>query len=444
MSKEKKNGGGNESLINKILNFIKNQIPFINLFKYFKKEDDKESLINKILNNKYITFILLFGILFIIIYFLLRLIPNSIINKFPNFFFWFIFISIVIVSTLFYFIVIYTDSQNNNTSQSISKKMMQVMGIDNHSEENQMFIDFKNKETKDSFIKFIINPTFLLLGLILFFFIMSSLINLMIKFNNIAIILNIIIILLIVVIGLALLWMFLFKDMTTKDKKGQKLNFIIDFIFFIPCLLIELIEYIKDELNITTNTIWIVLIIEIIFIIFYLLFPLLSKKLATKGGDLLLKGPIYTNNKKIIASTQKDPNYSIGVQIWINPQAPNTNVQYTKFTSLFNYGNRPNILYNGKTNTLKIMMKNKKNDLVTVYKTNDFPYQSWLKFIIISRNGIVDIFLNNKLVGTLDGVVPYLSKDEISTGTKDGINGGIQNVIYFDRIINKNEIIWIN
>lgn len=436
MSKEKKQRGGNESLINKILNFIIQNIPFID----FKRKDDKKSFINKILNNKYITFILLFGILFIIIYFLLRLIPNSIINKFPNFFFWFIFISIVIVSTLFYFIVIYTDSQNNNTSQSISKKMMQVMGIDNHSEENQMFIDFKNKETKDSFIKFIINPTFLLLGLILFFFIMSSLINLMIKFNNIAIILNIIIILLIVVIGLALLWMFLFKDM----KKDQKLNFIIDFIFFIPCLLIEFIEYIKDELNITTKTIWIVLIIEIIFIIFYLLFPLLSKKLATKGGDLLLKGPIYTNNKKIIASTQKDPNYSIGVQIWINPQAPNTNVQYTKFTSLFNYGNRPNILYNGKTNTLKIMMKNKKNDLVTVYKTNDFPYQAWLKFIIISRNGIVDIFLNNKLVGTLDGVVPYLSKDEISTGTKDGINGGIQNVIYFDRIINKNEIIWIN
>ena len=175
MSKEKKNGGGNESLINKILNFIKNQIPFINLFKYFKKEDDKESLINKILNNKYITFILLFGILFIIIYFLLRLIPNSIINKFPNFFFWFIFISIVIVSTLFYFIVIYTDSvkdsNTNNTIEGISKKMTQVMGISNTSNGNKMFIDFQNQETKDSFKKFIIKPTFLILGLILFFFI---------------------------------------------------------------------------------------------------------------------------------------------------------------------------------------------------------------------------------------------------------------------------------
>ena len=402
MNKEKKHGGGNESLINKIL------------------------------NNKYITFILLFGILFIIIYFLLRLIPNSIINKFPNFFFWFIFIAIIIVSTLFYFIIIYKNSKGVIYSKSKQETFENTNG--------NIFIDFQNEQTKDSFKKFIINPIFLLLGLILFFFMMSSLINLMIKFNNIAIILNVIIILLIIVITLALLWMFIFKSIKT----NKTLHFIIDFIFFIPCLLIEFIEYIKHQLSITTKTIWILLIIEIIFIIFYLLFPFLSKNLATKGGDILLKSPIYTNNKKIFGSTQKDPNYSIGLQIWINPQPPNTNPQYNKFTSLFNYGNRPNILYNGKTNTLKIMMKNKKNDLVTVYKTNDFPYQAWLKFIIISRNGIVDIFLNNKLVGSLEGVIPYLSKDEISTGTKDGINGGIKNIVYFDKIINKNEIIWID
>tara|TARA_Y100000389_G_scaffold98325_2_gene95006 strand:+ start:907 stop:2190 length:1284 start_codon:yes stop_codon:yes gene_type:complete len=419
--------GGNVSL-----NFIIQNIPFIDLILDFKRKDHNESLINKILNNKYITFILLFGILFIIIYFLLRLIPNSIINKFPNFFFWLIFIAIIIVSTLFYFITIYKNSKGVIYSKNIEETFENTSG--------NIFIDFQNQQTKDSFIKFIINPTLLLLGLILFFFMMSSFVNLMIKFNNIAIMLNIIIILSIIIIGLALLWMYLFKNIET----NRTLHFIIDFIFFIPCLLIEFIEYIKHQFSITTNTIWILLIIEIIFIIFYLLFPFLSKKLATKGGDVLLKGPIYTNNKKILGSTQKDPNYSIAFQIWINPQPPNTNTQYTKFTSLFNYGNRPNILYNGKTNTLKIMMKNKKNDLVTVYKTNDFPYQAWLKFIIISRNGIIDIFLNNKLVGSLEGVLPYLSKDEISSGTKDGINGGIKNIVYFDKIINKNEIIWID
>ena len=427
MSNKNTHYGGNESL-----NFIIQNIPFIDLILDFKRKDHNESLINKILNNKYITFILLFGILFIIIYFLLRLIPNSIINKFPNFFFWFIFIAIIIVSTLFYFIIIYKNSKGVIYSKSKEETV--------ENTKRNIFIDFQNQQTKDSFKKFIINPTLLILGLILFFFIMSSFVNLMIKFNNIAIILNIIIILLIIVITLALLWMFIFKSIKT----NETLHFIIDFIFFIPCLLIELIEYIKHQLSITTKTIWILLIIEIIFIIFYLLFPFLSKKLASKGGDILLKSPIYTNNKKIFGSTQKDPNYSIGLQIWINPQPPNTNPQYNKFTSLFNYGNRPNILYNGKTNTLKIMMKNKKNDLVTVYKTNDFPYQAWLKFIIISRNGIVDIFLNNKLVGSLEGVIPYLSKDEISTGTKDGINGGIKNIIYFDKIINKNEIIWID
>ena len=40
--------------------------------------------------------------------------------------------------------------------------------------------------------------------------------------------------------------------------------------------------------------------------------------------------------------------------------------------------------------------------------------------------------------------MPYFTSNKITAGTKDGINGGIQNVIYFDRILNKNEIIWVD
>jgi hypothetical protein len=284
-------------------------------------------------------------------------------------------------------------------------------------------MDFERKKTWNDFKRYIMSPLKILLGLILFFTIISTIIYFMLKYQIITQVLNIILISLIVIVSLALIWSYLTNQIKEAEKGKSFWGFIVDFIFFIPCLFIEFLEYLKRQFNITTSTTWILLTLEVIFILFYFLLPLLAKTLG---------------------STAKDANYSIGVQLWINPQPSNTNYNYTKFTSLFNYGNRPNILYNGKTNVLKIVIQTDKNDLVTIYKTKDFPYQSWMNFVIIFRSGRVDVFLDNKLVGSLEGVMPYFTSNKITAGTKDGINGGIQNVIYFDRILNKNEIIWVD
>ena len=410
-------------------------------------KNKNESLINMILNNNYASFFLVFGILFSIIYFLLRLNPGNIVNKLPNVFFWLFFIATIIASSLYYFIIIYKKDRGNifiNEESSNKEDGTPQKDIICSNKEGKYFMDFERKKTWNDFKQYIMSPIKILFGLILLFAIISSIIYFMLKYQVVTQVLNIVLIVLIVIISLALLSTFL-KNQIKDDEKGTSFGgFIVDFILFIPCLFIEFLEYLKKQFNITTNTTWILLTLEIIVILFYFLLPLLGKQLATKGGDILLKEPIYTNNEKTLGSTAKDANYSIGVQLWINPQPSNTNYNYTKFTSLFNYGNRPNILYNGKSNVLKIVVQSDKNDLVTIYKTKDFPYQSWMKFVIIFRSGRVDVFLNNKLVGSLEGVMPYLTSNKITAGTKDGINGGIQNVIYFDRILNKNEIIWVD
>jgi hypothetical protein len=137
-------------------------------------------------------------------------------------------------------------------------------------------------------------------------------------------------------------------------------------------------------------------------------------------------------------------NYSISLSLWINPQPINTNINYNRFTTLFNYANKPNILYNAKTNTIKIICETKKNHLVNIYESNNFPYQSWINFVIVLRTGIMDIFLNKKLVASVPNITPYMSSAKITAGEKDGINGGIKNVLYFNKPLDKNEIMWIN
>ena len=66
-----------------------------------------------------------------------------------------------------------------------------------------------------------------------------------------------------------------------------------------------------------------------------------------------------------------------------------------------------------------------------------------MKIVVIYRGSIIDVFLNNKLVGSLSNVDPYIETGKITSGVENGINGGIKDIIYFNRPLDKNEIIWV-
>ena len=52
----------------------------------------------------------------------------------------------------------------------------------------------------------------------------------------------------------------------------------------------------------------------------------------------------------------------------------------------------------------------------------------------------MDVFLNGELVGTKASVSPYMKYDVVSSGANRGIQGGICNVVYYDRILSQGEI----
>jgi hypothetical protein len=155
------------------------------------------------------------------------------------------------------------------------------------------------------------------------------------------------------------------------------------------------------------------------------------------------KHPQYTDSKADRFSYQ----YALSGWFYINPQPPNTNRAYSKYTNILSYGEKVKIEYNGKLNSLRVMaatpssiLSESKNISVEVYKTNDIIYQKWNNIVINYSAGDMDVFLNGLLVGNISNSVPYMSFETIIAGAKNGIMGGVCNITYYKEPLSVNNI----
>jgi hypothetical protein len=331
----------------------------------------------------------------------------------------------------------------------------------------------------------------------------------------------------------------LFKKQINKRKNapGKKLSsLILKIIMYLPCLLVDLLDYAKYEFNLTTKPVWILIGIEVVIIGMWFFVPFLFDKAINYDGLKLLNEPVNLNqehhignyndlykrkdidirelasideihsrrkNEKIKRdleikdrnsldnapeSKYTDPNepknkylawiykkiknptwlkidfevhpqytdtelqqyrYKYALSGWfnLNPQPPNTNGSYGKYTNILKYGEQIALEYNGKLNSLRVMAENasndinKKNELIQVYETKKVMYQKWNNIVINYDDGYIDVFLNGALVASTSSVVPYMSFDSVTTGAVNGLYGGICNVTYYENILTKKNII---
>jgi hypothetical protein len=173
---------------------------------------------------------------------------------------------------------------------------------------------------------------------------------------------------------------------------------------------------------------------------------------AEDTGVTLLNAPIPLSTEKTIGtyenlgkrnkahSTDFNYNYAIGCWVFIHNYGTNLSPAYVVDTPLLNYGNRPAIMYNGKTKELKIKMKNISNNLITVYKTNKIPLQRWVNIVVNYSGGTLDVFIDKKLVASERNIVPHMSYSKVTVGKDNGISGGICNVTYWSNVLTKNQI----
>ena len=248
-------------------------------------------------------------------------------------------------------------------------------------------------------------------------------------------------------------------------KKNGFFNVIINLLFYIPCAFSNAFDslgnFVTGQVNATTAGSIIMLGVAILLIMAYFSLPLLYNKFSLQGGKQLVNKPVYTNSqyslgtyKELNGGSEFDYQYAISFWVFLDAVAPNTNASYEKYTTLLNFADKPNVLYNGKTNTLMITMQQKNLEKTTknkflefddngnriIYKSTNFLLQKWNNIIINYNGGVLDVFLNGELVKSDICVVPYYTLDNLTIGENDGINGGICNVVYFNKPLTATKI----
>ena len=233
----------------------------------------------------------------------------------------------------------------------------------------------------------------------------------------------------------------------TKPSWGKLL---LKIITYVPCLLLDLTDYIKYQYQLTTKPIVILLLVELVLIGLYFVYPWLMEQILTHNSQQLLKYPVNLNVETNLV-TFSDVNfvddkfqyqYAISSWIYIDSFPPETNSSYDNYTSLLNIGNKPNILFNVAKNNLRIKMETEGKNEKIVYETTEFNMQRWNHIIVNYDGATLDIFINNKLVSSTPGIIPYNDDTMMTSGTTSGIYGGICNVTYYRNAISRGKINW--
>jgi hypothetical protein len=287
-----------------------------------------------------------------------------------------------------------------------------------------------------------------------------------------------------------------FLSITQFYRKSPLLRLIVGIIFYIPCLVYAILEKIYDVIpkipgmsgffkktsatgataataataaaEESSKHIGMLFFIIFLYLFYFIIYPYLSVKASKQGGLLLLNEPVSIHNEKILASYQNlnqtdHFDYKFGLSFWLylDSYKPHTNQGSDHYTSVLNYGDKPNILYNPVKNTLRVTMKidvDKTDDAtnylsqkskyddngnVILYEQSGILLQKWNNIIINYNGGTFDIFYNAELVKTHIEVVPYMQYDNLVIGTDNGLYGSICNVNYFKNPISIIQIYYL-
>lgn len=254
--------------------------------------------------------------------------------------------------------------------------------------------------------------------------------------------------------GLAVLYL-VFKPIAKKGLTNNKFfKLLEDFVFYIPCLIINIVDYLKKQWEITTPTVLIILAFEVVFITIYFVIPYLYKFINVSGGKQMLKDPIYIDYATTLGPFQNisvediqnlkakkfDYNFSLSAWFRLNPQEPGIRPSYSKWTNILSFGNKPRIEFNALYNKFRVRTGLNNGEQVLIYTTQSLPFQKWNNIVVNYYGGTMDIFLNGELVSSRPNVVPCLSYDTVVAGEHNGLEGGICNVTYHKTPLSKRNI----
>jgi len=241
-------------------------------------------------------------------------------------------------------------------------------------------------------------------------------------------------------------------------------------LIYLPCLCLDAVEFIKTEFKLaqTQWTYFIILIIELILIALLFFLPKAFDAIINHNGEIILDSvlPLNADNDTIQVTTTDSnnnqtksltpsladnvkngnkPTYNYGISAWfyIHPQPKNTNSSYTTSggVNILDFSS-PTINYDAINNQINITTTNN-NITNKISLPSQIPLQRWNHlFINFNNNGIMDVFLNNKLEQSVPNIIPPFPQS-LTVGKKSGIYGQACNVVYYRNVLGSDAISWI-
>lgn len=227
-------------------------------------------------------------------------------------------------------------------------------------------------------------------------------------------------------------------------------GFIVNFIFFIPCLISDLFEYLYGDFKVTPKIVFITLFIELVIVLLYIYVPKIAKKMQEQPGKIIVDKPERINLKKdmtnyIDMQSEKPPptqtltspdrevavrkRFSLSMWVYVVPMPPN-HIPYNKTANILNFAYHPRIAYNGTDKKFSIDYNTRDTDIF------DAPMEKWNHVVVNYDKDTVDMFLN----GALKTTIPRQKANEtfsvgdiLTIGQDNGLQGGIAKVMYFEQ-----------
>ena len=257
-----------------------------------------------------------------------------------------------------------------------------------------------------------------------------------------------------VVVGLAIIYR---SSVDYLLKIGGYSRFFVLAIFYVPCLLINLIKYINHELRITSKITYILFFIELILLIGYFYFSqIFQKDFLLQGGEMILEEKQFLDTKKILSlsghnkQTDQDEEqinlrtqYSLSLWIYVNTPEFSSSI-----FPIICYGNdnnpKPKITYGYDKESKQYVFSIYFSDLHKVIKLQ-LPSQRWNHFVFNYNGSIVDLFVNGILDRSMDlkdNMPIFNISDSFIIGSdKKGIYGVISKIVYYTRTLTSFEIL---
>jgi len=260
----------------------------------------------------------------------------------------------------------------------------------------------------------------------------------------------------IIILGLSIIFYFFGNYIKSMD--GFFGN-AVRFLFNIPAIVNEIIDYIVSEYRITTKPILFTFILEIVLILIYITLPWLMKKILHKNSVYLLEDTIFLDNPQNIPihehavflrdENDKDiyrRNYAISMWFYLN-KFPTNYISYANESIIFDYGNgKPKLTYVYDEND-----EFKKDKFIFCFSNHSdekyeitLPAQKWNHVVFNYYSSHADLFINGNLERSFKfepkEMPTYSSQDTIQIGDEGNLSGAISKVQYFKNSLNTDTI----